>query len=66
MTTTVLLHNRFAFGLLKHPSEVITLAHSEMKNPVSLDVSPLITFSGKSGPPLDLCESDPGNLPVTV
>jgi hypothetical protein len=47
-------------------SEVVRLAHSEMKNPVSLDVSSLITFSGKSGPPLDLCEGDPGNLPVTV
>lgn len=47
-------------------SEVARLAHSEMKNPVSLDVSSLITFSGKSGPPLDLCEGDPGNLPVTV
>ncbi|EFH42301.1 hypothetical protein ARALYDRAFT_331786 [Arabidopsis lyrata subsp. lyrata] len=47
-------------------SEVVTLAHSEMKNPVPLDVSSLITFSGNTGPPLQLCDGDPGNLSVTV
>lgn len=47
-------------------SEVLTLAHSEMKNPVPLDVSSLITFSGNTGPPLQLCDGDPGNLSVTV
>lgn len=47
-------------------SEVVCLAHSEMKHPVPLDVSLLITFSGKSGPPLELCDGDPGTLSVTV
>ncbi|KAJ0102315.1 hypothetical protein Patl1_04570 [Pistacia atlantica] len=47
-------------------SEVISLAHSEMKNPVPLDVSSLITFSGNPGPPLELCDGDPGTLSVTV
>lgn len=47
-------------------SEVIRLAHSEMKNPVPLDVSSLITFSGNPGPPLELCDGDPGTLSVTV
>ncbi|KAL0728988.1 hypothetical protein Bca4012_025081 [Brassica carinata] len=47
-------------------SEVVNLAHSEMKNPVPLDVSSLITFSGNTGPPLQLSDGDPGNLSVTV
>ncbi|KAK2993008.1 hypothetical protein RJ640_004520 [Escallonia rubra] len=47
-------------------SEVVRLAHSEMKHPVPLDVSSLITFSGNSGPPLELCDGDPGTLSVTV
>ncbi|XP_019057996.1 PREDICTED: trafficking protein particle complex II-specific subunit 130 homolog isoform X3 [Tarenaya hassleriana] len=47
-------------------SEVVSLAHSEMKNPVPLDVSSLITFSGNPGPPLQLCDGDPGTLSVTV
>ncbi|KAJ7527532.1 hypothetical protein O6H91_16G059700 [Diphasiastrum complanatum] len=47
-------------------SEVVKLAHSGMKVPVSLDVSALISFSGKGGPPVDLCEGDPGSLVVTV
>ncbi|CAN8252827.1 unnamed protein product [Cochlearia groenlandica] len=47
-------------------TEVVNLAHSEMKNPVPLDVSSLITFSGNTGPPLQLCDGDPGNLSVTV
>ncbi|OVA00525.1 Foie gras liver health family 1 [Macleaya cordata] len=47
-------------------SEVVRLAHSEMKNPVPLDVSSLITFSGNPGPPLELCDGDPGTLSVTV
>ncbi|XP_042421059.1 trafficking protein particle complex II-specific subunit 130 homolog isoform X2 [Zingiber officinale] len=46
--------------------EVVRLAHSEMKHPVPLDVSSLITFSGNPGPPLQLCDGDPGTLPVTV
>ncbi|KAG6689380.1 hypothetical protein I3843_11G169700 [Carya illinoinensis] len=46
--------------------EVVNLAHSEMKNPVPLDVSSLITFSGNPGPPLELCDGDPGTLSVTV
>ncbi|XP_059441015.1 trafficking protein particle complex II-specific subunit 130 homolog isoform X2 [Corylus avellana] len=47
-------------------SEVVHLAHSEMKHPVPLDVSSLITFSGNPGPPLELCDGDPGSLSVTV
>ncbi|KAI4374713.1 hypothetical protein MLD38_012676 [Melastoma candidum] len=42
-------------------SEVVRLAHSEMKHPVPLDVSPLITFSGN---PMELCGKDPGTLPI--
>ena len=47
-------------------SEVVRLAHSEMKHPVPLDVSSLITFSGNPGPPLELCDGDSGTLSVTV
>lgn len=47
-------------------SEVVRLAHSEMKQPVPLDVSSLITFSGNPGPPIELCDGDPGTLYVTV
>ncbi|XP_022848389.1 trafficking protein particle complex II-specific subunit 130 homolog isoform X1 [Olea europaea var. sylvestris] len=47
-------------------SEVIRLAHSEMEHPVPLDVSSLITFSGNPGPPLELCDGDPGTLSVTL
>ncbi|KAK9688979.1 hypothetical protein RND81_09G026100 [Saponaria officinalis] len=47
-------------------AEVISLAHGEMKHPVPLDVSSLITFSGIPGPPLQLCNGDPGTLSVTV
>lgn len=47
-------------------AEVVRLAHSEMKDPVPLDVSSLITFSGNPGPPLELCDKDPGILSVTV
>ncbi|KAL2496069.1 Trafficking protein particle complex II-specific subunit [Forsythia ovata] len=47
-------------------SEVVRLAHSEMERPVPLDVSSLITFSGNPGPPLELCDGDPGILSVTV
>lgn len=47
-------------------SEVVRLAHSEMEHPVPLDVSSLITFSGNPGPPLALCDGDPGTLSVTV
>lgn len=47
-------------------SEVVHLAHSEMKHPVPLDVSSLVTFSGNPGPPLELCDGDPGILSVTV
>uniref|UniRef100_A0A7N0V8S3 Trafficking protein particle complex II-specific subunit 130 homolog n=2 Tax=Kalanchoe fedtschenkoi TaxID=63787 RepID=A0A7N0V8S3_KALFE len=47
-------------------SEVVRLAHSEMKDPVPLDVSSLITFSGSPGPPLELCDGDPGSLSVIV
>ncbi|KAF7836757.1 trafficking protein particle complex II-specific subunit 130-like protein [Senna tora] len=47
-------------------SEVVRLAHSEMKDPVPLDVSSLITFSGNPGPPLELCDGDPGTLCVTI
>ncbi|KAM6553553.1 hypothetical protein CsatB_014315 [Cannabis sativa] len=47
-------------------SEVVRLAHSEMKQPVPLDVSSLITFSGNPGPPIELCDGDPGILSVTV
>ncbi|KAF5728331.1 hypothetical protein HS088_TW21G00478 [Tripterygium wilfordii] len=47
-------------------AEVVRLAHSEMENPVPLDVSSLITFSGNPGPPLELCDGDPGKLSVTL
>ncbi|XP_058110724.1 trafficking protein particle complex II-specific subunit 130 homolog isoform X2 [Magnolia sinica] len=47
-------------------SEVLRLAHSEMKHQVPLDVSSLITFSGNPGPPLELYDRDPGTLSVTV
>lgn len=47
-------------------SEVIHLAHSEMKNPVPLDVSSLVTFSSNPGPPMEICDGDPGTLCVTV
>lgn len=47
-------------------SEVVRLAHSEMKHPVPLDVSSLITFSGNPGPLLELCDGDPGTLSVTL
>ncbi|XP_020595352.1 trafficking protein particle complex II-specific subunit 130 homolog, partial [Phalaenopsis equestris] len=47
-------------------SEVVRLAPGEMKHPVPLDVSSLITFSGNPGPPLELCDGDPGTLSVTV
>ncbi|XP_077243239.1 CLUB isoform X2 [Tasmannia lanceolata] len=47
-------------------SEVVRIAHSEMKHPVPLDVSSLITFSGNLGQPLELCDGDPGTLSVTV
>ncbi|KAE8703230.1 TRS130 protein [Hibiscus syriacus] len=47
-------------------SEVVSLAHSEIKHPVPLDVSSLITFSGNPGPPLELCDGDPGTISVTV
>ncbi|KAK1583173.1 hypothetical protein Q3G72_021549 [Acer saccharum] len=47
-------------------SEVVSIAHSEMEHPVPLDVSSLITFSGNPGPPLVLCDGDPGTLSVTV
>ncbi|MQL80119.1 hypothetical protein Taro_012568 [Colocasia esculenta] len=47
-------------------AEVIRLAHSAMKDPVPLDVSSLITFSGNPGPPLQLCDGDPGILSVIV
>ncbi|BBN01122.1 trafficking protein particle complex subunit 10 [Marchantia polymorpha subsp. ruderalis] len=47
-------------------SEIVRLAHSGLRTPVSLDVSVLITFTSKGGPPLELCEGDPGTLQVTV
>ncbi|EPS62402.1 hypothetical protein M569_12386, partial [Genlisea aurea] len=47
-------------------SEVVRIAHSEMENPVPLDVSSLITFYGNQGPPLKLCDGDPGTLSVTL
>lgn len=56
-----LLKERQAFQ-----AEVVRLAHGEMKHPVPLDVSSLITFSGNPGPPLQLCDGDPGSLSVTL
>ncbi|CAM6089694.1 unnamed protein product [Calypogeia fissa] len=47
-------------------SEIVRLAHSGLQSPVSLDVSALITFTSKGGPPLELEEGDPGTLLVTV
>ncbi|XP_039127222.1 LOW QUALITY PROTEIN: trafficking protein particle complex II-specific subunit 130 homolog [Dioscorea cayenensis subsp. rotundata] len=46
--------------------EVVRLAHSEMKHPVPLNVSSLITFAGNPGPLLELSDGDPGTLSVTV
>ncbi|KAK8962510.1 hypothetical protein KSP40_PGU010890 [Platanthera guangdongensis] len=46
--------------------EVVRLAHGEMKHPVPLDVSSLLTFSGNPGSPLEVCDGDPGSLSVTV
>ncbi|KAG6468489.1 hypothetical protein ZIOFF_073177 [Zingiber officinale] len=54
-----LAEERQAFQL-----EVVRLAHSKMKHPVPLDVSLLITFSGNPGPPLQLCDGDPGTLSI--
>ncbi|KAL9257685.1 Trafficking protein particle complex II-specific subunit 130-like protein [Drosera capensis] len=56
-----LLKERQAFQ-----AELVRLAHGEMKHPVPLDVSSLITFSGNPGPPLQLCDGDPGSLSVTL
>lgn len=47
-------------------AEVLRLAHSSMKEPLPLDVSSLITFSGNPGPPLQLCDGDPGILSVAL
>ncbi|XP_071736624.1 trafficking protein particle complex II-specific subunit 130 homolog [Rutidosis leptorrhynchoides] len=47
-------------------SEVVRLARGEMEHPVPLDVSSLITFSGNVGPPLELCDGDPGTLSVIL
>ncbi|XP_057797285.1 trafficking protein particle complex II-specific subunit 130 homolog isoform X2 [Salvia miltiorrhiza] len=47
-------------------SEVVRLAHSEMEHPVPLDVSSLVTFSSNQGPPLELCDGDPGTLTVAL
>ncbi|KAF5780924.1 putative tetratricopeptide-like helical domain superfamily, TRAPP II complex, TRAPPC10 [Helianthus annuus] len=47
-------------------SELVHLAHSDMADPVPLDVSSLITYSGNSGPPVELCDGDPGTLTVTL
>lgn len=47
-------------------AEIVKLAHGGLTVPVSLDVSPLITFAARGGPPLELCEGDPGTLMVTV
>ena len=47
-------------------SEVVRLAHSEMEQPVPLDVSSLISFSGNPGPPIEMCDGDPNILSVTV
>jgi hypothetical protein len=47
-------------------SEIMKLAHSGLKSPVSLDISALITFTSKGGPPLELVEGDPGTVLVTV
>ncbi|VAI14215.1 unnamed protein product [Triticum turgidum subsp. durum] len=47
-------------------SEVVRLAHSEMRHHVPLDVSSLITFAGNPAPPLELCDGDPGTLSVAV
>jgi hypothetical protein len=47
-------------------AEIVKLAHGGLPVPVSLDVSTLITFAARGGPPLELCEGDPGTLMVTV
>ncbi|XP_078436829.1 TRAPP II complex TRAPPC10/CLUB [Wolffia australiana] len=47
-------------------AEVLRLARSETREPLPLDVSSLITFSGDPGPPLQLCDGDPGVLSVTL
>lgn len=47
-------------------SDILKNAHGGLKIPVSLDVSALLTFAARGGPPLELCEGDPGTLMVTV
>ncbi|KAL8237867.1 hypothetical protein R6Q59_018948 [Mikania micrantha] len=47
-------------------SELVHLAHTEMADLNALDVSSLITYSGHSGPPVELCDGDPGTLSVTL
>uniref|UniRef100_A0A7I4FIM0 Trafficking protein particle complex subunit 11 domain-containing protein n=1 Tax=Physcomitrium patens TaxID=3218 RepID=A0A7I4FIM0_PHYPA len=47
-------------------TEIVKLAHGGLPVPVSLDVSTLITFAARGGPPLELCEGDPGTLMVTL
>ena len=47
-------------------AEIVKLAHGGLPVPVSLDVSTLITFAARGGPPLELCEGDPGTLMVIV
>ena len=37
-----------------------------MEHPMPLDISSLITFSGNSRPPLELCDGDPGILTVNL
>ena len=47
-------------------AEVVHLSCSLMKEPLPLDVSSLITFSGNPGPPLQLCDGDSGVLFVSL
>ncbi|KAL8161228.1 hypothetical protein V2J09_012717 [Rumex salicifolius] len=45
--------------------EVVRLANGKMNDPLHVDVSSLITFSG-NGNPVELCDGDPGTLSVVI
>ncbi|XP_076903385.1 trafficking protein particle complex II-specific subunit 130 homolog isoform X1 [Bidens hawaiensis] len=47
-------------------SELVSLAQTEMVDPNPLDVSSLITYSADTGPPMELCDGDPGTLTLTI
>lgn len=46
--------------------EFTRIARSGLQDPVSLDISSLLTFATKGGPPLEFCEGDPGSIDITI